>query len=288
MNRRMYYLIFSIFLMAVITTAVKLYYIFLKTALFAGLPVILQLLLPTAGILFICALLAVVARLVKSPLGFSLRGQSGKSAFFAILFVAGNLPFTLGLLLIPLIPRFSTLRLLWSRLRRGERIACFVSFLLSIALTALLLILQPSALPIYWLLGLAYPLLAELLFRGFLWDRAKGKFERGLAVGPFYISGIVFITALLYLVWSVAFWVVIEGTDWLSLPWQILFGFVAGLFYGFARERTQAIYAPLLFHQLNRVHPFGWLVSLVLAVYLFFIPEKGSGDYRERRILRFR
>jgi membrane protease YdiL (CAAX protease family) len=287
-NRRIYYLIYSMLTMAVIITAIKLYYIYMKTAFFAGLPATLQLLLPPLGILFICALLAIVARLVKSPLGFSIRGQSGKSAFFTILFVAGNLPFTLGLLLIPLVPRFSTLRILWYRLRRGERIACLISFLLSIALTALLLILQPSSFPAYWLIGLAYPLLSELLFRGFLWDRAKGKFERGLALGPFYISGIVLITALLYLVWSVAFWVVIEGTDWLSLPWQILFGFVAGLFYGFARERTSAIYAPLLFHQLTRVHPFGWLVSLVLAVYLFFIPDKGSGDYQQKRILRFR
>jgi membrane protease YdiL (CAAX protease family) len=288
MKRRIFYLVYSLIAMAAIITAIKLYYLSLRTSFFTDLPPILQLFFPAVGILVICALLVIIARLVKSPLGFSLRGQSGKPAFLIVLFVAGNLPFTLGLMLIPLLSRLSTLRLLWRRLVRWERIVCLVFFLLSAALTALLLILQPSAFPAYLLIGLAYPLLSELLFRGLFWDKAKGKFDRGLVVGPFYISGIVLITALLYLLWSASLWVVVEGGDWLSLPWQILFGFIAGLFYGFARERTQAIYAPLLFHQLNRVHPFGWLVSLALAIYLFFIPDRGSGDFRERRIIRFR
>lgn len=288
MNRRIYYFIYTAVIIAITIAVIWGLLFYLSQPPLSELHPAVQLLLKVVGVLLLSALVAVGARLTKSTLGFSIRGQSGKPAFFTLLFVACNLPFTLGMILIPLSPQLRTLRILWRRLSRPQRIVCFCALVVSTVLTALILTLAPATLPGYWLIGLTFPLLTEMLFRGFFWDKAKGKFQRGVVVGRFYLPGLVLVTALLYVVWSIPFWIVIEGADWRGLALQILFAFVGGLFYGFARERTASLHAPLLLHQLVRIHPFGWLASLALAVYLFFIPEKGETPYNRGRIIHYR
>jgi hypothetical protein len=110
-----------------------------------------------------------------------------------------------------------------------------------------------------WAVLLAFPVIAELLFRSLLHGLLAQRFPTQYSGGPWFLSWPVFISSVLYALWSLPqFLPFFSPGSELTFAAALLFGISSGM----ARERSESVLPCLLMH---------WTCLLVLALTSSFL-----------------